>query len=229
MSHTTIGDKMKKIWVLLLVFFCIVSVPLVAKSQVIYHGNRNSNHIYLTFDDGYSYKNTIKILDTLKEKNVQATFFIEGDFLVQNPTIIRRIAKEQTLGNHTFSHKDITSMSDSQLRKDILKFEEEAFKITGMPVTKYFRSPMGKINKQKLQVLTELNYTVFHWDVSYYDYVYFDDRGIAHALKNIMKQTQNGSIILMHTLTKSNVNVLGTAIDKLREKGFVFSPLSELL
>ncbi|HRF70843.1 MAG TPA: polysaccharide deacetylase family protein, partial [Candidatus Pelethenecus sp.] len=69
---------MKKIWVLLLVFFCIVSVPLVAKSQVIYHGNRNSNHIYLTFDDGYSYKNTIKILDTLKEKNVQATFFIEG-------------------------------------------------------------------------------------------------------------------------------------------------------
>ncbi len=74
-----------------------------------------------------------------------------------------------------------------------------------------------------------MGYTVFKWNVSYYDYVYNDDRGVEYALNNLLKQTKNGSIILMHTLTKSNANVLGTAIDKLRAKGFVFASLDELI
>lgn len=220
---------MKKIIFIILLWMSTLCFSASAKANIYYHGDRSSNHIYLTFDDGYSYKNTIKILDTLKEKNVQATFFIEGDFLVQNPTVIRRIVEEQTLANHTFSHKDITTMSDGQFRKDILRFEEEAYKITGKPVTKYFRPPMGRINKQKQAILSDLGYQIFQWDVSYYDYVYYDDRGVDHALRNIMKQTKNGSIILMHTLTKSNADVLGTTIDKLREKGYVFSSLNELI
>lgn len=219
---------MKKIIFVLLCIF-LISLPVSAQSKIIYQGDSNSNHIYLTFDDGYSAKNTEKILNTLQEKNVKATFFIEGEFLVQNPILVRRIANEQTLANHTFSHKDITKMSNADFRKDLEKFEEEAFRITGKPVTKYFRPPMGRINKSKLAVLEELGYSIFKWDVSYYDYVYYDDRGVDYALNNILKQTKNGSVILMHTLTKSNANVLGTAIDKLREKGFVFSDLSELI
>lgn len=219
---------MKKIIFVLLCIF-LISLPVSAQSKIIYQGDSNSNHIYLTFDDGYSAKNTEKILNTLQEKNVKATFFIEGEFLVQNPILVRRIANEQTLANHTFSHKDITKMSNADFRKDLEKFEEEVFRITGKPVTKYFRPPMGRINKSKLAVLEELGYSIFKWDVSYYDYVYYDDRGVDYALNNILKQTKNGSVILMHTLTKSNANVLGTAIDKLREKGFVFSDLSELI
>lgn len=219
---------MKKIIFVLLCIF-LISLPVSAQTKIIYQGDSNLNHIYLTFDDGYSAKNTEKILDTLQEKNVKATFFIEGEFLVQNPILVRRIANEQTLANHTFSHKDITKMSNATFRKDLEKFEEEALRITGKPVTKYFRPPMGRINKSKLAILEELGYSVFKWDVSYYDYVYYDDRGVDYALNNLLKQTKNGSVILMHTLTKSNANVLGIAIDKLREKGFVFSDLSELL
>ncbi|MDE6407677.1 MAG: polysaccharide deacetylase family protein [Anaeroplasmataceae bacterium] len=219
---------MKKIWLLVLVLLCALSLPASAAGEIIYQGDTNSNHIYLTFDDGHSYKNTRDILDILKEKNVPATFFIEGDFLVQNPILINRIVKEQTLGNHTMCHKDITKLTNQQFREDIEKYEKAVFEITGQPVTKYFRPPMGKINKNKQAILNELEYTIFKWDVSYYDYVYYDDRGVEFALNNILKQTKNGSIILMHTLTKSNVRVLGTAIDKLREKGFVFSDLSEL-
>lgn len=219
---------MKKMFIFVLLFI-FLSFPASATTGVISYGNRELNHIYLTFDDGYSAKNTEKILNTLKEKNVKATFFIEGEFLTQNPILVNRIAEEQTLANHTFSHKDITKMSDMAFRKDILQFEEEAFKITGKRVTKYFRPPMGFINSYKLSILTELNYTVFKWDVSYYDYVYNDDRGVDYALRNLLRQTKNGSIILMHTLTKSNAEVLSTAIDKLRERGFVFSSLEELL
>lgn len=219
---------MKKIIILFLL--CTLWIGCFkADAQKIYNGNRNENHIYLTFDDGYSAKNTRKILDTLKDKKVPAVFFVEGEFLVQNPTLVKRIAEEQTLANHTMVHKDITNMSDYAFKKDILTFEEEAFRITGKKLTKFFRPPMGKINKAKMSILNELNYHVFLWDVSYYDYVYYDDRGVDYALNQLLKQTKNGSIILMHTLTKSNADVLGTAIDKLREKGFVFAKLEELL
>lgn len=223
------GDSMKKICLLLILLLCTLSLPASAAGEIIYQGNSNSNHIYLTFDDGHSYKNTRKILDVLKEKNVPATFFIEGDFLVQNPILINRIVKEQTLGNHTMLHKDITKLSNQQFREDIKKYEKAVYEITGQPMTKFFRPPMGKINKTKQAILKEFGYTIFMWDVSYYDYVYYDDRGVEYALNNLLKQTKNGSIILMHTLTKSNADVLGTAIDKLREKGFVFSDLKELI
>lgn len=219
---------MKKI-IILFLFLCLFHLNASAKVKKIDHGNRDSNHIYLTFDDGYSAKNTTKILDTLQEKNVPATFFVEGEFLTQNPILVNRIMKEQTLGNHTMSHQDITKMSDQAFRNDILDFEKNVKEITGKEGTKYFRPPMGRINTSKSNILEQLGYTVFLWDVSYYDYVYYDDKGVDYALRQLMKQTQNGSIILMHTLTKSNADVLGEAIDKLREKGFVFSDLKELL
>lgn len=219
---------MKKIGLIFLLINLFV-LNVSASTRKIYGGSRSSNHIYLTFDDGYSAKNTEQILNTLKEKNVSACFFIEGEFLTQNPILVNRIANEQTLANHTMSHKDITHMSDSTFKKDILKFESEVLRITGKPVAKYFRPPMGKINKSKLQILNDLNYSVFLWEVCYYDYVYFDDRGVDYALNQILKQTKNGSIILMHTMTKSNVDVLPIAIDKLREKGFEFASISELV
>ena len=76
MSHTSIGDRMKKIYLFLLLFFSLFVFTANAQNKVIFQGNTNSNHIYLTFDDGYSAKNTEKILNTLLEKKVPATFFI---------------------------------------------------------------------------------------------------------------------------------------------------------
>ncbi|MGM9969433.1 MAG: polysaccharide deacetylase family protein [Anaeroplasma sp.] len=216
----------------LLLFLSIFNFLFINNStqtKPIFCGDANSNHIYLTFDDGYSAKNTEKILNTLKEKNVCATFFIEGEFLTQNPILVNRIANEQTLANHTFSHKDITKMSNIEFQRDIKTFEQEAIRITGKEVTKYFRPPMGRINPEKLKILNELGYYTFTWNVSYYDYVYTDDKGVDYALNNLLKQTKGGSIILMHTLTKSNADVLATAIDKLREKGYEFYSLAELI
>lgn len=221
---------MKKILVFILCLFNIMFLTASAsRSAVIYNGDRNLNHIYLTFDDGYSAKNTEKILNVLKEKNVKAVFFIEGEFLVQNPILVKRIAEEQILANHTFSHKDITKMSDEEFLNDIKKFEEEAKRITGKVNDKKFRPPMGKINDAKLKILNDLGYKVYMWDVSYYDYVPDNDKGEEFALDNLLKQTKNGSIILMHTLTKSNADVLPKAIDELRKKGFVFSDIEEIV
>ncbi len=206
-----------------------IKISISTNNELIYCGNTNYNHIYLTFDDGHSYINTTKILDILKEKNVPATFFIEGNFLTQNEILINRIVNEQTLGNHTICHKNIRLLSNDEFRKDINKYESIVYKMTGKPMTKFFRPPMGKINQEKINVLKEYKYNIFLWNVSYYDYSYNDDKGVDYAYNNIMKQTKNGSIILMHTLTKSNVLVLPKIIDELRNKGFIFSGLEELV
>lgn len=216
----------------ILVFLCLFNLfflTVSAEIKKIYNGDRNLNHIYLTFDDGYSAENTEEILDILKANNVKAFFFIEGGFLSQNPILVKRIAEEQTLVNHTFSHKDITKMSDKEFIEDIKKFEDECKRITGKMNDKKFRPPMGKINDSKMKVLEKLGYKVYLWDVSYYDYNPYNDKGVDYALDNILKQTKNGSIILMHTLTKSNVKVLPKAIKELREKGFIFSDINEII
>lgn len=216
---------MKIIFMILSLFF---SLRAVEQNQLIYHGDESSNKIYLTFDDGYSQANTISILDTLKKYDVPATFFVEGDFLENNPIAVKRIADEQILGNHTMCHCDIRKLSDEEFIDDIERFESIAYNITGKEITKFFRPPMGYINKEKENILYEMGYKIFMWNVKIYDYVYTDDLGVDYVIENIVKQTKKGSIILMHTLTNSNAYALPVIIETLRGKGFEFAPLTDL-
>ncbi len=220
---------MKKLFFIFLSFFLFINFISIHAGSVIYSGNPNSNKIYLTFDDGYSLKNTISILDTLKKYNVPATFFIEGSFLKDNPTVIKRIQEEQILANHTLCHCDIRKISDEAFKKDIENFEKKVLEITGKPVTKFFRPPMGFIDKKKEQILYDRDYLIFMWNVKIYDYVHTDDKGVNYVVTNIIKQIQNGSIILMHTLTDSNAKALPIIIEKLREKGYEFSSLTDFI
>lgn len=224
---------MKRSYKIFFLIALIFGLPLLsvcaARAKVIYHGNQSENKIYLTFDDGYSARNTAKILDVLQERQVPATFFIEGGFLTENPILSKRIAEEQILANHTFTHVDIKSISDAKFIDEIKLFEQKALEITGKPVTKYFRPPMGRFDEAKLNILGDMGYTVFMWDVQYYDYVHFDDKGVDYMYHQILDKTQNGSIILMHTLTNSNADGLASVIDALENKGFVFGSLNELV
>ncbi len=223
------GDKMKK-WIFLFVTLMLLLITGNASEQyLIYSGDVNSNKIYLTFDDGYSLKNTNFILDTLNEYNVPATFFIEGGFMKDNPNAVKRIAREQTLANHTMCHCDIRKLSDDEFREDIERFEKLAYSITGKEITKFFRPPMGYINRQKEELLHTMGYTIFMWNVKIYDYVHEDDKGVDYVIQNIVNQVENGSIILMHTLTDSNAKALPIVIEQLQQKGFIFASLSELV
>lgn len=216
---------MKKIIFLFLSLFLLFVTIFASENHLIYSGDINSNKIYLTFDDGYSQKNTLSILDTLEEYDVPATFFIEGGFMKENPIAIKRIAEEQILANHTMCHCDIRNLSNERFIKDIEEFENLAYSITGKAITKFFRPPMGFIDKSKEQILYNRGYLIFMWNVKIYDYVHDDDKGVDYAVNNIIKQVKNGSIILMHTLTDSNPKALPIIIERLRDKGYEFSSL----
>lgn len=218
----------KKLLIILSLFFLDISANSL-EGYVIYNGDVNDNKIYLTFDDGYSQKNTISILDTLKKYNIGATFFIEGGFLKENPNVCKRIADEQILANHTMCHCDITKLSNQNFINDINEFEQTALEITGQNIRKFFRPPMGFIDKEKAQILKQRGYLIFKWNVQIYDYVHYDDQGVDYVVKNITNQVKPGSIILMHTLTDSNAKALPILIEKLQSQGYEFSSLMDFL
>ena len=200
-----------------------------SSNYIIYNGNLTDNKIYLTIDDGYTVDNTIEILDTLKYYEVPATFFIEGSFLRYNYDVVRRISNEQVLANHTICHSNITMLTDYEFLKDIIEFENLVKKITGKEVTKYFRPPMGIINKEKENILYRRGYKIIYWDVKCYDYNREKDKGVEYVVSEIVNNTHGGSIILLHSLTDSVPKALPQIIKKLRDNGYVFSKLEDLV
>lgn len=194
---------------------------------LIYFDNANTNQIYLTFDDGYPYKNTLEITKILKDNGITATFFLEGDFIITHPKMIIKIISEgNTIGCHTLKHNDITSQSNQDFIEDLLKYEQIYYRITKQKL-KYFRPPMGFINDDKIKILKKRGYKIIMWDTTYKDYDRRNDLGPDYAFEMITKKTQGGSIILMHTLLDSNVLALDKIIKELK-KNYTFASLDKI-
>ena len=198
--------------------------------KIISNGSREEKTIYLTFDDGFSKENTEEILNILNHQNIPATFFFYGEFMNYFPSLINKIVNDgYVIGNHTLSHKTLTKLSKKEIREEIIGGENIYRKITNKAPNLIFRPPQGAINKESYDILKSLGYEIVKWDVQIYDYDIYNDQGTAYVIKNIIKQTKNGSIILMHTMTKSNVYALETIIEELQSQGFHFGNLLDLV
>lgn len=226
---------MKKIIITILLLICITSC---SKVDVVYanYGNiysydiDNEKVLYLTFDDGYPYSNTQKILEILNEKNVLATFFFEGLFMENSKNLIKEIDDSgHTIANHTYTHTNITNMTNDQILNEFIKFEELYFEITNKELIKFFRPPEGKSTPKKLEFIESLGYKIFFWSVNYMDWDRRNELGSDYAFNYITNNSTNGDIILMHTLTDSNVAALPLILDYFLNEGFIFKSLEYLV
>ena len=119
-------------------------------------GNKNSNKIYLTFDSGYEAGFTEDILATLKKTNVKATFFITAHYLNTAEDLVKKMIDEgHEVGNHTVNHKDITSLSDDELKSEVMNLHIAMVEKTGYEM-KYFRPPKGEFSDYSLNFLKNL-------------------------------------------------------------------------
>lgn len=220
--------------IILMIIFCVqlAKDKLITTSsmEIIYNGDRNEKIIYLTFDDGFSKENTEEIVRILKYQNINATFFFYGEFMNYFPELINKIIKDGfTIGNHTMNHKNLTKISKKEIIKEITSWENLYQKITNTAPPLIFRPPQGGINKESYEIIKLLGYNIISWDVQIYDYDITNEKGTDYVITNILKQTKNGSIILMHTMTKSNVNALETLIEELLKKGYKFGNIMDLI
>lgn len=195
-----------------------------------YVGDPDEKVVYLTFDAGYDNGVLGKILDVLNEKNVKSTVFVTGDFIVKEKELTFRMAYEgHTVGNHTWKHKNITKLSYEELAQEIKKVEDAYYELTNLQMTKYFRPPAGEFNKEALMNVEKLGYQTFFWSLAYKDWETRNQRGADVAYEQVMNNLHNGAIILMHSVSISNLEALPKIIDGIRNAGYEIKNLDYLI
>ncbi|WP_415640010.1 delta-lactam-biosynthetic de-N-acetylase [Paenibacillus sediminis] len=203
---------------------------LLNKYDAIFMADPARNEVYLTFDNGYENGYTAKILDTLKEKKVPAIFFVTGHYIKTQPDLLKRMVGEgHIIGNHSWSHPDVTAISDEQLRQELDKVKLEVAKVTGQQQMQFLRTPRGIFNERALSVSKQLGYTNVFWSIAYKDWDVNDQRGWQYAYHNVMSQIHPGAVILLHSISKDNTEALGKIIDGVRAKGYEFKSINELM
>ena len=206
------------------------SASFLKESNGYYLGDTSKKIIYLTFDEGYEKGYTGSILDTLKELNIPAAFFVVKPYITSNPELVKRMVNEGHLVcNHTNHHPSMASITDSDKFKKELTDVEDAYKsLIGSDMPKYFRPPMGKYSKYSLEKTKELGYKSIFWSFAYKDWLVDDQPSESYAIEKIKKGAHSGEIMLLHAVSNTNTKVLKTVLSDLQKEGYEFKPLSEL-
>ncbi|PKQ33025.1 MAG: hypothetical protein CVT62_03000 [Actinobacteria bacterium HGW-Actinobacteria-2] len=181
--------------------------------------------VALTFDDG-PVAGTASLLDVLKKKGVHATFFVVGKNAAVNPKIIRRmVAEGHVVGNHTWSHKQLTRLSADQMRTEITK-ASSAIEAGGAPAPTLLRPPYGATNATVAQVAASLGMAQILWNVDPLDW---KDRNSAKVTQRVLAATRAGSIVLSHDIHPTTRAAYAGIIDALQAKGYTLVTVPELL
>ena len=179
--------------------------------------------IALTFDDGPHPRYTEQLLDGLKERNVVATFFVTGENAQNYPNIIRREQEEgHLIGNHTYSHIQLTSGNRETFREELVKTNEILENITGEKVS-FVRPPYGSWDKSFEK---ELNMFPVLWNIDPLDWCSHNAECIA---AKVVEKAGDGEIILMHDYYDTSVTAALEVVDVLQKRGFQFVTVEEIL
>ncbi|NDL68064.1 delta-lactam-biosynthetic de-N-acetylase [Clostridiales bacterium F-3ap] len=185
--------------------------------------------VYLTFDEGYEYGYTPKILDVLKDKGVKAAFFVTKPYIKANPDLVERMSKEgHVVGNHSATHPSFPGLTDGQLRKELEDTEAAFADVTGQRMDPFFRPPMGEYSQRVLELVRQEGYKTIFWSMAYKDWDVNSQPGAEVAYRHVMDNHHAGAIILLHAVSSSNTEALGEMIDGLRREGYRFKSLQEL-
>ena len=189
--------------------------------NVDYIGDTSKNVIYLTMDEGYANTNTEKILDTLAAKGVKAVFFVTWNFVTERPDLVRRMIDEgHMLGNHTVSHKSMSTLSIEEQTKEVMDLENHVLDNFGYKMV-LFRYPEGAFSKQSMGLINNLGFKVSFWSYAYNDYSE-EQMPVPEALQKALDSVHPGAIYLLHAKSDTNTAMLADFIDGVRAKGFEF-------
>ena len=200
------------------------------KFNAYYAQDTKEKVLYLTFDAGYENGYTAKILDALKKHKARAAFFLVGNYLQTNPDLVKRMVKEGHLvGNHTFHHPDMSQISTmEEFSKEIRDLEELYKKTTGQKMKKFYRPPQGKYSEKNLEMAKELGYHTIFWSLAYVDWYESQQPSREEAFKKLIPRVHPGAIVLLHSTSKTNGEILDDLLTKWEELGYTFKSLDQL-
>lgn len=177
----------------------------------------------ITFDDGPNTAFLEKVLPVLERYGAKATFFVEGKYIQKDPSMVKLIVERgHEVGNHTFSHRLLTRLSDSQIREEIERTDRLIREGGGNP--HYLRPPYGGVDARVYKIAKELGYTVVLWSVDPQDW---RDTPPQFIVNHVLKHAREKSIILLHE-KRNTWKALPGILEGLSKKGFRCVSLQEL-
>lgn len=193
-------------------------------------GNSEDKNIYLTFDCGYENGYTPAILDALEKHNVKAAFFVVGNYLETSPDLVKRMVEEgHIVGNHTYHHPDMSQISDpASFQEEITSLEKKYQEITGLEMQKFYRPPQGKYSESNLKMAQELGYQTVFWSLAYVDWYVDQQPTQEEAYAKLLPRIHPGAVVLLHSTSKTNAEILDDLLTKWEQEGYTFGTLNEL-
>ncbi len=195
-----------------------------AHAAPLYRGSTSKKVIALTFDDGPK-SDTDRILDILKAKDVKATFFVVGKQVDTYPDTVKRIAADgHQIGCHTYNHRDLEYLTESEITQEFFKTTATVRMLTGREV-RYLRPPGGHEGKKLPAVARRFGLTTVFWTANCSPY---EGKSQKKLFEYVVSSAKPGGIVLLHNLELVTVQALPDIIDALRRKGYEFVTVSEL-
>lgn len=184
--------------------------------------------MYLTFDNGYEYNNlTADILDTLKEKNVKAAFFVTLSYAKQSPQLVKRMIDEgHIVGNHSSTHPSFPTLTRTQMAEEIATLDNYLRKNFSY-TSPYFRFPAGEYSECSLELVTSIGFRSVFWSVAYSDWDTSNQKGADNAFSTVTSRFHPGAVILLHAVSQDNAQALGRIIDQAHNEGYKFKTLND--
>lgn len=194
-------------------------------------GNSNQRKVTLTFDDGPDYKFTPRILDILDKKGVNATFFLIGNRIEKKPDVLKRIVRDgHIVANHTWSHPDLSRISDKKMDEELKRTSEIIKEKSGLK-TAFVRPPYGALSHSLFDKVEDMGYKIINWSVDSRDWLVMD---VDQILINTLPGVHQDAILLFHSAggeghdLSATVEVLAELIDTLRMLDYDIVNLDEL-
>lgn len=198
------------------------------KELPIYCVQTDEPKIALTFDAAWGNEDTKQIMEILKKHDIKVTFFMTGGWVEKYPDDVKMILAEgHDLGNHSQNHKNMSQLSDSEKESELMTVHNKVKELTGYDMF-LFRPPYGDYDNAVVKTARKCGYYAIQWDVDSLDW---KDYGVDSIIKTVTqhKHLGNGSIILCHNGAKFTAQALDTMITTLKDAGYQFVPLSELI
>lgn len=204
-----------------------VTAKELEKNNAYFIGNTEEKTIYLTFDAGYENGQTEKILDTLKKHDVKAAFFLVSHYIKSCPELVKRMVDDgHIVANHTSTHPDMSKISTIEsFTAEIEGLEEMYTELIGEEMPKFYRPPQGKFSEVNLEFAKQLGYTTVFWSLAYADWDTANQPSREYALEKLNSRIHNGAIVLLHSTSQTNADILDELLTDWKEQGYVFGTL----
>jgi polysaccharide deacetylase family sporulation protein PdaB len=192
----------------------------------IYKVDKSEKKVAITLDGMWGAKHTPELLEIFRKYNVNITFFFGGNWLEENPHLVKEIAANgHEIGNHSYTHPHMAKLSQEEIKQELNRTEELIKELTGRR-PKLFRPPFGEYNNRLIKTSQQENYHVIQWSIDSLDW---KDVSTDFIVKTVMEDIGPGEIVLMHNNGKNTAGALQRLIPKLQEQGYQIVPLSELI